>query len=100
MTGHDPITAIADQLAAHAGQLTRLEARQDEHHAAVSGRLAELTDQAAALGRVAAEHAAALTHLAATSQTDPDPGGYCPGAGTGVVEAGGRRPFGTGRPAA
>ena len=77
MTSHDPITAIADQLAAHAGQLTRLEARQDEHHAAVSGRLAELTDQAAALGRVVAEHAAALTHLAVTSQTDPD--GYCPG---------------------
>jgi hypothetical protein len=77
MTSHDPITAIADQLAAHAGQLTRLEARQAEHHAAVSGRLAELTDQAAALGRVVAEHAAALTHLAATSQTDPD--GYCPG---------------------
>ena len=79
MTSHDPITAIADQLAAHAGQLTRLEARQDEHHAAVSGRLAELTDQAAALGRVVGEHAAALTHLAATSQTGPDPGGYCPG---------------------
>ena len=79
MTSHDPITAIADQLAAHAGQLTRLEARQDEHHAAVSGGLAELTDQAAALGRVVAEHAAALTHLAVTSQTDPDPGGYCPG---------------------
>jgi hypothetical protein len=44
MTSHDPITAIADQLAAHAGQLTRLEARQDEHHAAVSRQLAELTD--------------------------------------------------------
>jgi hypothetical protein len=80
MTSHDPITAIADQLAAHAGQLTRLEARQDEHRATVSGRLAELTDQAAALGRVVAEHAAALTHLAVTSQTDPDPGGYCPGS--------------------
>ena len=25
MTSHDPITAIADQLAAHAEQLTRLE---------------------------------------------------------------------------
>ena len=37
MTSHDPITAIVDQLAAHAEQLTRLEARQDEHHAAVSG---------------------------------------------------------------
>jgi hypothetical protein len=77
MTSHEPITAIADQLAAHAEQLTRLEARQDEHHAAVSGRLAELTEQAAALGRVVGEHAAALTHLAAPSQTDP--AGYCPG---------------------
>ena len=35
--------------------------------------------QAEALGRVVGEHAAALTHLAVTSQTDPDPGGYCPG---------------------
>ena len=77
MTANDPITAIVDQLAAHAGQITRLEARQSDHHAAVSGRLAELTDQAAALGRVVGEHAAALTSLAATSQTDPD--GYCPG---------------------
>ena len=79
MTGHDPITAIADQLAAHAGQLTRLEARQDEHHAAVSGRLAELTGQAAALGRVVGEHAAALTQLAAASPAGPGPDGYCPG---------------------
>ena len=79
MTSHDPITAIADQLAAHAEQITRLDTRQAEHHAAVSGRLAELTDQAAALGRVVAEHAAALTQLAATSQTGPDPDGYCPG---------------------
>src|SRR6266568_6047990 len=79
MTSHDPITAIADQLAAHAEQLTRLEARQAEHHAAVSGRLAELTDQAAAIGRVVGEHAAALTRRAATSQTGPDPDGYCPG---------------------
>jgi hypothetical protein len=36
MTGNDPITAIVDQLAAHAEQLTRLEARQADHHAAVS----------------------------------------------------------------
>ena len=68
-----------DQLAAHAEQLTRLDTRQAEHHAAVSGRLAELTDQAAAIGRVVQEHAAALTRLAATSQTGPDPDGYCPG---------------------
>jgi hypothetical protein len=79
MTGNDPITAIADQLAAHAEQLTRLDARQAEHHAAVSGRLAELSDQAAALGCVIQEHAAALTRLAATSQAGPDPNDYCPG---------------------
>ena len=79
MTSHDPITAIVDQLAAHAEQLTQLDTRQAQHHAAVSGRLAELTDQAAAIGRVVREHAAALTSLAATSQTAPDPDGYCPG---------------------
>ena len=39
-----------DQLAAHAEQLTRLDARQAEHHAAVTA-LAELTDQAAARPR-------------------------------------------------
>ena len=44
MTGNDPITAIVDQLAAHAEQITRLDTRQAEHHAAVSGRLAELTE--------------------------------------------------------
>jgi hypothetical protein len=79
MTSDDPITAIVDQLAAHAEQLTRLEARQSEHHAAVSQQLAEVTGQAAALGRVAQEHAAALSQLAVTSPAGPDPDGYGPG---------------------
>ena len=79
MTSHDPITAIVDQLAEHAEQITRLDTRQSEHHAAVSKQLAELTSQAAALGRIVGEHAAALTSLAATSQPGPDPDGYCPG---------------------
>ncbi len=78
MTGKDPITAIVDQLAAHAEQLTRLDTRQADHHAAVSGRLAELTGHTTALGRVIQEHAAALTRLTATRQTDPDPDGYHP----------------------
>jgi hypothetical protein len=78
MPGNDPISAIVDQLAAHAEQLTRLEARQADHHAAVSGRLTELTGQTAALGRAVEEHAAALAPLTATSQTDPDPDGYHP----------------------
>jgi len=78
MTSNDPITAIVDQLAAHTEQLTRLDTRQADHHAAVSRRLAELTDQTAALGRVVQEHAATLTRLTAPSQTGPDPDGYYP----------------------
>ncbi|HEY1318846.1 MAG TPA: hypothetical protein VGF32_01305, partial [Streptosporangiaceae bacterium] len=79
MTSNDPITAIADQLAAHAERITRLEARQAEQHAAVSRQLAELSGQAATLGRVVGEHAAALTRLAAASPAGPDSDGYCPG---------------------
>jgi hypothetical protein len=41
-----PITATVDQLAAPAGQLTRPGNREADHHAAPSGRLAELTGQA------------------------------------------------------
>jgi hypothetical protein len=78
MSDADPITAIVDQLAAHAEQLTRLDARHAEHHAAVSARLAELTGQTAALGHVVEEHAAALTRLTAPSQAGPDGDGYCP----------------------
>jgi hypothetical protein len=78
MTSEDPITAIVDQLAAHAEQLTRLDARHADHHAAVSARLAELSGQAAALGRVVEEHAAVLARLTAPSQTDADPEGYRP----------------------
>ena len=78
MSDTDPITAIVDQLAAHAEQLTRLDTRHGDHHAAVSARLAELTGQTAALGHVVEEHAAALTRLTAPSQTGPDGDGYCP----------------------
>jgi hypothetical protein len=78
MTGNDQINAIVDQLAAHAEQLIRLDTRQADNHAAVSGRLAELTDQTTAVGRAVQEHAAALTRLTATSQTDAHPDGYRP----------------------
>jgi hypothetical protein len=78
MSGPDPITAIVDQLAAHAEQLTRLEARHCDHHAAVSARLAELSGHTAALGHVVEEHAAALARLTAPSRTEPDRDGYCP----------------------
>jgi len=76
MTGNDLITAIVDQLAACAEQLTRLDTREAGHHTAISGRLAELTGQAAAIGHIVQEHAAAVAQLTAPSQTDPDAGGY------------------------
>jgi hypothetical protein len=78
MTGNDPITAIVDQLAAHDEQLTRLDTREAGHHSALSGQLAELTGQAAAIGRVMQEHAAALARLTAPGQTAPDADGYRP----------------------
>jgi hypothetical protein len=80
MTGNDPITAIVDQLGAHAEQLTRLDAREAEHHAVVCGRLAELTDQAVGVGSTVHEHAAALAQLTATrtSQADPEADGHQP----------------------
>jgi hypothetical protein len=78
MTGNDPITGLLDRIAAYREQVTRLDTRETEHHAAVSGQLAELTDQTTALGRVIEEHAAALTRLTAPSQADPDPDGYSP----------------------
>jgi hypothetical protein len=78
MTVNDPITAIVDQLAAHAEQLTRLDTRHGDHHAAVNARLAELTGQTAALGHAVEEHAAALAQVAAPSQAGPDGDGYRP----------------------
>jgi hypothetical protein len=78
MTGTDPMTAIIDQLAAHADQLTWLDTRHADHHAAVSARLTELTGQIAALGHAIHEHAAALARLTAPSPTDPDSDGQGP----------------------
>jgi hypothetical protein len=57
MTSNDPITAIVDQLATHAEQLTRLDAREAEHHAAITAQLAGLA-----------------------SKLTQDPGGYQPEA--------------------
>ena len=47
MTSNDPITGLLDRLAAYREQVTQLDTREAEHHAAVSGQLAELTDLAA-----------------------------------------------------
>jgi hypothetical protein len=45
----DPITAVLDQLAAHAEQISRLDARERDHHAATSEQITDLAALAAAL---------------------------------------------------
>ena len=79
MTSNDPITAVLDQLAAHREQLTRLDTREAEHHAALTGQLTELTGQTTSIGRTLQDYAAALARLTATSQADAGPDGYRPG---------------------
>jgi hypothetical protein len=68
MTSNDPITGLLDRIAAYREQITRLDTREAEHHTAVSGQLAELTDQAASIGRTLHGHAAVLAELTAASQ--------------------------------
>ena len=79
MDSNDPITGLLDRLAAYREQVTRLDTREAEHHAAVSGQLAELTDLAARIGRTLHDHAAALRQLAATSPASTGPDSYGPG---------------------
>jgi hypothetical protein len=43
----DPLTAALDQLAAHHEHISQLDAREADHFAAISRRLAELTDATA-----------------------------------------------------
>ena len=79
MTSNDPITGLLDRIAAYREQVTRLDTREAEHHTALSGQLAELTDQAASIGRTLHDHTAALAQLTATSQAAAESDSYCPG---------------------
>jgi hypothetical protein len=79
MTSNDPIAAALDRLAAYRELVARLDTREAEHHAALSGQLTELTARAATIGRTVHDHAVALAQLTATSQAGMDPDGYCPG---------------------
>jgi len=77
MPGNDQITGLLDQLAAHREQVTQLDTREAEHHAALSGQLTELAGQAASISRTLQDYAAAIARLTA-SPADAEPGGYCP----------------------
>jgi hypothetical protein len=78
MPATDPITGLLDQLAAQREQLTRLDTREAEHHAALAGQLTELAGQAAGISGTLQDYAAALTRLTAASPADAEPGGYRP----------------------
>jgi len=78
MPANDPISGLLDQLAAQREQVTRLDTREAEHHAALSGQLTELAGQAAGISRTLQDYAAALTRLTATGAADAEPGGYRP----------------------
>jgi hypothetical protein len=78
MTANDPITGLLDRIAAYREQVTQLDTRETEHHTAVSGQLAELTDLAATISRTLQDHAAALAQLTAAGQADADSDNYCP----------------------
>ena len=78
MTSNDPITGLLDQLAAYREQVTRLDTREAEHHTALSGQLAELTDQAAGISRTPAG-LRGHPHPAHRNQpADAEPDGYRP----------------------
>jgi hypothetical protein len=62
MTG-DPIPAALHQLAGQREQITRLEAREADHHAALSARLTEIADLVTGIGGIVKDHAAALAQL-------------------------------------
>jgi hypothetical protein len=79
MTGNDPISGLLDRLNAYREQVTRLDTREAEHHTAVSGQLAELTELAASISRTLHDHAAALAQLTGTSQAGAEAHSYCPG---------------------
>jgi hypothetical protein len=70
----DPMTAILDQLAAHADQITRIGQRHDAGQAALRGRIDAVAALAAALD---AKVTALARHLAGEDE-DQDQAGYAP----------------------
>jgi len=75
MTSNDMVTGLLDRLAAYREQVTRLDTRETEHHAALSRQLTDLADS---IRHTLQDHAAALAQLSANSQAGAEPDDYCP----------------------
>jgi hypothetical protein len=67
-----PVTAALAQLAAHHEQLTQLDTRETGHHAAVTERLAEITDLVTAIRCLVDDHQAELARIEGVDWKVPD----------------------------
>ena len=77
----DPITAALDQLAAHADQISQLDAREDGHYAATREQITGLTDLARAMDGQLSALTGRLAPPAPDSADDGEPAGpYAPAA--------------------
>ena len=74
----DPLSAAADQLAAHAERIASLDAREAAHHAELSGQLARLADMITALSRALADGTAVTARLDALDRQVADLTGRLP----------------------
>ena len=66
----DPITAVLDQLAAHHERIAGLDRREADHFSAIGGRLTEISDLVAGIGRIVQEHQGTLARLTASTPAD------------------------------
>jgi hypothetical protein len=77
----DPLTAALDQLAAHHDHLSRLDAREAAHHAAVSGQLTQLGALITTMGQTLQDDTAALARLESLASQVSDLAAHLAGPG-------------------
>jgi hypothetical protein len=68
----DPVTAALDQLAAHHERIAGLDRREADHFSAIGGRLTEISDLVAGIGRIVQGHQRTLAELTDSPPADRD----------------------------
>jgi hypothetical protein len=77
----DPLSAVLDQLAAHAERTADLDAREAAHHAELRGQLAQLAGMITTISRALADDTAALARLDALDRQVAELAARLPGPG-------------------